>query len=353
MLYSENLITILMYVQKFYWREVDEMKNIFNKQTLAQIGVLDEFYDLYMELGDIYFQKHLEMLEKGIHLFQLRKYAISAVKKAVDKFLEDKAYLFTDEYKYIHPNNETINALNFLEYKHGPLNKSAFKITIKAESFEAFIEEMYELATVIIYSRVLREKPRANIEYITHKVNDQFKKIIEQNTPKKLTHTNISPLVEVIVFKSLTNISCNINEHTVINDRIEVSLIESKETVSLPVHRCIDCGRVFIGNETLKEYQKMYGKMLITAREESICNNELYGVFGESQLHRAGYNVVEGKTSQEQRRCLLDKLIESGSMSEFEICRDIINAINIFKNRIGYEKAVSKWREDLMYVTAR
>ncbi len=353
MLYSENLITTLMYVQKFYWREVNEMKKLFNKQTLAKIGLLDEFYDLYIELEDIYFQKHLEMLEKGIHLFQLRKYAISAVKKAVDKFFEDKAYLFTDEYKYIHPNNDTINALNFLEYKHGPLNKLAFKITIKAESFEAFIEEMYELALGIIYSRILREKPRANLEYVTYKVKTQFEKIVDQSTPDVSIQLRTLPLAEVIVFKSLSSISCNINNHTVINDRIEVSLIDTNETVLLPVHRCTDCGRVFIGNETLKEYKKLYGKMLIAIREENISNNTLFDKFGESQLHRAGYNVVEGKSSQEQRRMLLDKLVETGSMSEFEISRDIITAINIFKNRIGYEKAVNKWREDLLYVTAR
>ena len=55
--------------------------------------------------------------------------------------------------------------------------------------------------------------------------------------------------------------------------------------------------------------------------------------------------------SQSERRTLLIKLLEMEILTTFQICRDIENAIRIFKGEERYERAVEKWRSDLFFIS--
>ena len=75
------------------------------------------------------------------------------------------------------------------------------------------------------------------------------------------------------------------------------------------------------------------------------------GLKAESQLHSYGYNVVEGQMSEIERRNLLIRLLQSGEMTYFEICRDIKNAIHTQQHLAFRASAVAKWKSDLAFLS--
>ena len=103
-------------------------------------------------------------------------------------------------------------------------------------------------------------------------------------------------------FYNLKSISCNRNNHEVISERLGVPFDKPEKLVFLPVHRCLNCGRVFIGIETISVYENHYGKLLLPILndidEKPFKSNSItWGQFGESELHKTGYNVQQGKIS--------------------------------------------------------
>ena len=110
-----------------------------------------------------------------------------------------------------------------------------------------------------------------------------------------------------------------------------------------------NCGKIFIGNEALKLYEKNFGKLVIDSQKDTPIENDYAFYSNESKLHQMGYNVVAGEYSEKQRQDILVHLYEKGIMSVFEIERDIENAIHIFKYRRKYQLAVSKWKTDLEF----
>ena len=150
-------------------------------------------------------------------------------------------------------------------------------------------------------------------------------------------------LQELIVYKTLYNVSCNIKNHNV--EPAIGTLNTDEGNISLPMHYCKDCHKAFIGRESLKFFQKICGDFNVVTSEDSMA----YGNLGKSDLYRYGYNVRADGMSRKQRRELLIKIYESGELSDFQIRRDIEKNIFMFKNNKYFRFAVKKWNEDLEF----
>lgn len=161
--------------------------------------------------------------------------------------------------------------------------------------------------------------------------------VIDLNSSKSLT-----------VYKSLNNISCKLYNHSVVPSVVYVSYINAGP-FRLTVHKCETCGKLFIGEQTLKLFTENYGDPLFHIEYDSSYDHPLGfdGFNVESKLHSLGYNVVRGGMDSKQRFLLLSKLIKEGAISYFEVCRSIENNIDLFENNPRFTMAVAKWKEDL------
>lgn len=63
-----------------------------------------------------------------------------------------------------------------------------------------------------------------------------------------------------------------------------------------------------------------------------------------------GYNVRDGEMTEQERQLLLLQLLNNNSVSYFEACRDIEQAIRLFSGRPKYEPSIMKWKKDLRFL---
>lgn len=318
--------------------------------NLAKLGVYDDFHELYDSIVSIYediFERS-DNTDSGL-IFGQNEEPKKEVRKLIDVFLKDNTYIFSDNYKWLHPNVLSMNWLQIVDAEHDrPLH-----ITFKIITFREFLERLQDSVSIIIWNRMRYEKSKISQEYVFHMVNGHISLLVNEMDKKICCSKNkdIINVKRVIVFKKLSSISCKQNNHRVVCERIKVPLIEKNEVIMLPIHKCLDCDKKFIGNETLRIYEKIYGKMLLDVRKDDCIGNTPYEFLNESKLHQTGYNVIEGKLSERERRGLLVKLLETDTLTYFEICSDIEKAINLFKYNPKFVKAVSKWNSDLLFIS--
>lgn len=331
----------------------DLEEKILTKRALALIGVCDEFYDLYFSIDSI-LEKSYKDLKNHSHsgcvsLSQIEKYSKPQIRMLLNNFLNKYTHLFTNDFDKLHPNSKAINSLKLLE-----ANKvGALTLEYKMVSFDAFLHEFEEFIVQIIVQRKRYDDVTVNYHSVKREILKHFTLIVNScfdNIRVTESHKKIN-FEELIIFKNLSATTCNRNHHQVNSDIVIVPLLNSNEFVRLPVHKCDTCGKKFIGNETLHIYEEVFGKMIISVRKDVVSDDRYTRFTRESELHKTGYNVVEGNMLQSERRTLLIKLLEMEILTTFQICRDIENAIRIFKGEERYERAVEKWRSDLFFIS--
>ena len=321
-----------------------------NKHNIAHLGVCEEFHTLYQSVVDLY-NDASESVKKNntkglVSIDKLERECWSQTRKLFDDFLIKHTILFTAKYKSIHPNAEALRKMQLIEVKR----TAPLKLIYSVIPFNTFVERFQDFVCDILTRRESYEKPYISREYVWNELNAYINTLAEKEIEKTVKKGILENAKELIVYKNLNAISCNRDDHEVLPDRITVSVIGKEYAVVLPVHRCKDCGKVFVGYETLKVYEKEYGQLFIVKNREDDAKGVVYQFESESPLHRAGYNVVEGMMTEEQRRALLTTFLKTETFSHFEICRDIENAIKIFDGQARYVNAVSKWKSDLMFI---
>ncbi len=318
-----------------------------NKYNLAHMGVCDEFLGLYQSVRMTYDELAEKIKEerpdRAMSVARLEKEAYPQLRKLIDIFLVEHTFVFTDKYAKIHPNAAALKRMRLLNVK-----KSApLHLTIAIVSFTDFLKSFQCLVCDILLRRESYERPNISWDYVCNNLNEHIKKQVRKET----VNANVSgEAKELVVYKNLSATSCAVNGHSVAAAKITVAVTGEDYSVVLPVHKCNTCGRLFVGYETLKVYEKEYGKLFIIKDTEDGDKMTAYIFKNESPLHKAGYNVIEGGITEKQRRSLLVELLKTNSFSHFEICRDIEKAIKIFEGRPKYANAVSKWQGDLMFI---
>lgn len=328
-------------------------KHFVTKENLAYLGALDDFYDLYYTLTKMYEAEWENSRNSISDVFsaqiQINRQLKFQTKELVDSFLCKYTYLFTKDYTRLHPNATSMKWIYVIDLKIDYLGP----IRIKTIPFREFLNVLEQMVVFLIWNKVLHDRPKTPYEIIENKVRQHFENLVESERNRIAVHSsaNHNPPQNVIVFKSLSSISCNRKGHVIENSAIEVEVLNSNASIMLPIHHCKNCGRIFIGNETLKQYEKVWGRLVISTRNDSTAADEIDFYTTESPLHKLGYNVVAGNLSGKERQDLLIKIYENKWLTLFEIQRDIEKAIRIFESRNRYKEAVKKWKDDLYFIT--
>lgn len=253
----------------------------------------------------------------------------------------------------MHPNVTSLSTFSMLSIKKG---SKALSLSISLLSFPAFLVELEFLVLRILHTRKTYTLPKISLEMVYTELDHHIKAVTEQCKKDRLAPREYSGDTDeniLIIYKLLTLISCNQNNHTVVPTKYFADLLDGTGRVALPVHHCETCGKYFIGRKTLDIYQKIYGRFYIRTKIEKYgCSKSPFGtdLNFESELHSMGYNVVQGKLSTKERRDILLYLLNNKKLSYFQICRNIEMCINIFNNSPMHAAAVSKWESDLLFI---
>ena len=328
------------------------------KESLIHLRIFDDTYDLYCGLVEIYNASYTILHELTVKStiiwpYKVDEQARKQCRILIDKYLQKHSSVFTKEYPRLYTNAKNTKIFSMLRVK----KVNHFTFHMKIISFETFLNELFFLVAQIVYLRVQRDKPKIKREFII----DQVKEAVEESVrraieinPSYKKDDFIIPKDGLIVFESLSLIYCNIRNHAVVPRLYKADLISQTDQIVLPVHFCETCGRCFIGAKTLAVYQEIYGNFFVPLSREinPRSDDDFFSELrSESLLHSLGYNVIEGESSETERRELLVYLIKRGKITYFQICRDLENAIRIFNNNNTHQLAVSKWVADLKYIS--
>lgn len=329
-----------------------------SEESLVRLDIYDDTYDLYYNLVQAYhtaYNGYYEVNPESSMLWphKVDELARKECRRAIDGFLLKHSFIFTSEYTRLYTNAANIKFFSMLNVTH----PKPLTLKIRIITFRSFLHELYNLVSHIIFLRAQRENPRISRDYIFSKIEKTVADS-EQKTAESRFFIEqddfVTPEAGLNIFQSLSLILCNFQNHIVIPKLYRADFIGNPSQVLLPVHYCKTCGRCFIGVKTLAIYEKMYGKFFVQINHEKnqgLGNNFFSELNSESLLHSLGYNVVKGGLTEKERRELLVYLLRNEKVSYFQICRDLENAIRIFRDVETHQVAVSKWIADLEYVS--
>lgn len=263
--------------------------------------------------------------------------------------MKEYTYVFIDSFQCLYPDSSATKWLIPIAYKE----KDFLVLSAYTVSFSKFIIYMQNFVALNILRRFHHDKPTATLDFVWYKMSNNVTSLIAKadcQDKETLLYADSTPMQKLYIFKNLSSITCNLKKHTIRPERISVPLLNSDGFVPLPIHYCMSCGKRFVGIETLKVYEKEFGKLFVQTEEDLSVSASQRKYLGESELHRAGYNVIEGKMTAKERRILLVKLLETGTLTDFQIHKDIENAIRIFEDIPKYTVAVEKWKSDILFL---
>jgi len=333
-----------------------EGASIFNKNSLALLGILDETKSLYDEVFDI-ITEALTDSAKDLHSVLSGQARLSmACKTALNRYFTKSsiANIFSSEHYELFIDDKVLACARFFDI----IRTKPLTLRYSIVSFESFIEEIHFLACMTL----LCKRTKGSIDYIHSQVNRHIEQLIKSAREKYVIYSSIgessimhkAKAKTIWIYDRFSNLKCNRESHLIINTTLSTELIDRPVLIDIPVFFCDICQRYFIGRLTLEVFIEEYGRLLLRTQriaEEYDLSDRARSFRAESELHCWGYNVVDGKMSQVDRRGLLVCLLEKQKMTKFGILRDIKNAIDIFQNRVGYEKALAKWRSDFEFVS--
>lgn len=325
-------------------------------KNLAIIGIIDDFYDLYCEIKDIYEMHRKIYVRENVKNYPLLSkiwddLCIRDVRKAFEPYLQKYLYLYGSGYENIYANAYAFNDFSFIDSDKRTIkfnNETSFILSYK--SFPDFLIEFQMVITVLDYRKSIALKPSNTMGDSWERINRKFleaakekEKEFQNSIVDNIPYTNDT----LYVFDKLSNISCCKQDHPIISARYIATVAKTARKISLPVHYCNYCKKFFIGSITLRIFEKSFGKLVVEKKDISELKKNFESFSAESKLHSLGYNVIKGNMSNTEREQLLIYLIEHDKISYVELCTTIEQNINIFKNSYIHRFAIEKWNTDL------
>ena len=326
----------------------------FNEANLAIMGLYDAVYDMYVDLHTIYSSAIEQLDTTKISFPRMADDACkSQVRRVLDAFLSHHTSFFSRDYNKLHINAYGLNGFSMLDVRHG---NQPLQITVRFITFHSFLEELFAIVVRVLALRRNRQNPYVELDSVYEEVNQHIDSLAAQYRKRIAAapaNKKVSEDTHLFVYVQFSLISCNQKKHTVVSDMFCAEKLNGTGFYNLPIHRCATCGRKFVGKYTLDFYQKEFGKIRVAVQKDLTTDNPsaFEGLRAESQLHSQGYNVVEGQMSETERRNLLIRLLQSGEMTYFAICRDIKNAIHTQQHLPFHAPAVAKWKSDLEFLS--
>lgn len=147
------------------------------------------------------------------------------------------------------------------------------------------------------------------------------------------------------------NIRCHKNNHNIVQ---ATAILHSRtdNEIEINVEYCTDCNKYLLEYTLFEEYRNRYGVLIGNFR--MVVNGNFDGEYDlalESPLKLSGYNVgqKDGYSSQE-RHYILARIIHYGIMSKGDVIRYLSYFIRMNGAKYGNELALSKWKDDLLFV---
>lgn len=330
---------------------MDNKNYALTKEALAYMGAYEAFYDLYCSYKDILVNVQEELHgenENPLWSDEIKKFASKRTRQLFNDFFKQYSYLFIDKQYIFHVNSGFMSRMDLFDIK----KVKPLTLDISFISFESFLVQFEKSVLYLIKSKKEKEFSHSfNEDAILKDLNNRIEWL--RNGGKsyqcvdfdnRTTEDNICE--EITIYHNLQNISCNQKKHKIVSSYSFFKLNNDK-IIRLPAHYCSICNKYFIGIESLKIYEKIYGNLIVMKRRENECC--LFKQFGESELYQTGYNAQENGMTEQDRKAHLKFLIDTGKMEPYEIIRDLESAINLHKNKYKDRFAVDKWRKDLEY----
>lgn len=319
--------------------------------ALADINALDDFYDLYVEIQNIYESEQRYRLDelgtpRQTFMFGWDRFVHAKVRNVLEVFLRKYSFLFIDE-GTLHANQYGFGNFSILNFQPLKFPDIGFKVTYK--TFRAFLSSLQGSINRVVYRWKTQEKPKYPFELVAKEINDHIGQYVREHTAVCVNPTNsysdIPENTTLYVYKNLASTSCRLNQHTVVPKSYFSHFALESGTLEIPVHYCENCKKAFIGEETLKLYEKKYGKLLIKKRK--LDSHDIFsGLRLESILFQYGYNVSDGR-SETERQKLLIALLDTRRVSYMEMTRCIEFNIQMHSE---HKDAVLKWKKDLKFI---
>lgn len=154
-----------------------------------------------------------------------------------------------------------------------------------------------------------------------------------------------------ILYIYFGDIRCHRAKHTLMQTTAIVSG-KNGANIELNVEYCKECNKHLLRYQSFEEYRSKYGLIIGNFRE--VYNDNFDGDFDlalESPLKLSNYTVSQKEgLSQKERHYILATIIHNGIMTKGEVIRYLNYFIKMQGAKMGNEIALSKWKEDLMFV---
>lgn len=320
--------------------------------NLAAIGAIDDFYDLYVSIQEIYKTQWEQFVEtngnsKTLFWDQWNKFCKKEVRRACEPVMNRHLHIFADGYTKIFANAYGFQVFDFLNINRQKDRSLAFDMYFV--SFADFLVQLQVAVTRIIHNWKLQDQPKYAFERLQEEINNHILAYVQNNTVVKILSGNETTQVtqEVLyIYENLSSTTCYINKHPVTEDCFVSNFAVGSGKIVLPVHYCQKCKKHFIGRTTLELFEKNYGKLLIQRKQLDETENLFASFNMESYLHQLGYNVSDGRTDRE-RQTYLAMLLKNNRITYLDIVRCIEQNIRIHSNK---PVAVEKWKRDLRFI---
>ena len=322
------------------------------EEALAYMGLYEPFYELYCSYKDILLSAQKELnskKENAVRTDEITKLANNNSRQLFNDFFNQYSYLFVDEQYIFHANTVFMRRMNLYDIS----NVKPLTLEISFISFDRFLVRLEWSVAYLIRNKKEKEVSHSfNEETILTNLNNRIQRL--QNGGKLYqcvdydSTTSVTDICnEITIYHDLKNISCNQKKHEIVSSFCYCRIVDDK-IVRLPAHFCSTCNKYFIGIESIKLYEKLYGKLIVLKNDEN--EHFFFSNFGESELYQTGYDAKENGMTDMERREHLKFLLETEKMKPFEIIRDLEGAIKLHKYKYQDRFAVEKWKKDLEYV---
>lgn len=320
--------------------------------NLAAIGAVDDFYDLYVSIKEIYTAQWEQFIEtngesKTLFWDQWNKLCKKEVRRACEPVMNRYLHIFADGYTKIFANAYGFQVFDFLNIKRQKGRSLTFDMYFV--SFADFLVQLQIAVTRIIHNWKLQDQPKYAFERIQEEINNHILAYVQNNTAVKMLPDEETAQVtqEVLyIYENLSSTNCYINKHPVNEDCFVADFAVGSGKIVLPVHYCQKCKKHFIGRTTLELFEKNYGKLLIQRKQLDETENLFASFNMESYLHQLGYNVSDGRTDRE-RQTYLVMLLKNNKITYWDMVRCIELNIRTHSNK---PVAVEKWKKDLKFI---
>lgn len=322
------------------------------KNNLVYMGLYEPFYELYCSYRSIlseYMPNNEEAGAAPVWPMKIKELANKRARSLFNDFFKSYSCVFAENEYTFHVNEIFMKRVSIIGAKR--IKPLSFEMSFP--SFSEFLVQLEDAVAFLIRNKKEKEcLCRIDEEAVLKKLNSRIQ---EKATIGKSVNSmdceefsgEVMICTDLFVYSNLKCISCNRDGHA-LNTAFCYCRIVDGRIVRLPVHFCAACHKYFIGIESLKIYEEVYGKLIAAKYQEN--ERLLFDSFGESELYKTGYNAKENGMTDSERREHLKMLIATEKMKPFAIIRDLEYAITLHKYKYADRFAVERWREDLKFV---